>query len=212
MALSIVSCLIGIVLVWLALRALRKGTLTLPGGGQTLKRGQSAYWLLVVTLFAAGVGAVVTGVSGLQVWLDPDPGPMRSVEGPGFRIDVPSSWQEAEAEGDMAAMSFSHPHGELLLLFPPPAKVAAGGLEAFAEGARDPAIRYQRFDKKLDSSGKGGRLQIDMRYPSPRGEVIGRLIASLDAEGKLRSVHALCTFEGSNAALCERIVSSLVVP
>jgi len=25
-------------------------------------------------------------------------------------------------------------------------------------------------------------------------------------------VHALCTFEGSNAALCERIVSSLVVP
>src|SRR5262245_20082578 len=113
MALSIVSCVCGIALAWLALRALRRGTLLLPGGGQTLKRGQSAYWLVVVTLFAAGVGALVTGASGLSLWLDPDPGAMRTVEGPGFPIDVPSSWQEAQAEGDMAAMSFSHPHGEL---------------------------------------------------------------------------------------------------
>lgn len=209
MALSIVSAVIGIALVWFSLRALRRGIFTLPGGGQTLQRGQSAYWLVVVTLFAAGVGAVVTGVAGLQLWLDPDPGAMRTVEGPGFRIDVPSAWQEAEPAGDMDAMTFSHPRGELVLLFPPPAKVPAGGLEALAEGARDPAIRYQRFDTKLEK----GRLEIGMRYPSPRGEVIGKLIASLDAEGKLRSVHALCSFEGeSNAALCERIVSSLVVP
>ena len=90
--------------------------------------------------------------------------------------------------------------------------------DALGDGATGSALREDHH-RAAEASARevrtsllrGDHLDIRMRYPSPRGEVIGRLLAVVE-NGELRSVHASCTFRGdANAALCERIAGSLTL-
>jgi hypothetical protein len=172
------------------------------------------FLVMVMALFGVGVWALVMAVGGAHALFDTDPGAMRTIEAPHFRIEVPERWQPADdSDGrlpaDLGSMTFVHPGGELLVLFPDAHEARGeGALTALAEGLRDPDIRYGRWDVVQHER----TLEVHMRYPAPRGEVIGRLIAAVDPNGKLTSVHALCTFDSESLApLCERVVSSLAL-
>ena len=59
--------------------------------------------------------------------------------------------------------------GELTVIYSN-AEVRADALETLAEGVRDPSIGYSQFEVER----RPGELEVRMRYPAPRGEVIGR--------------------------------------
>jgi hypothetical protein len=210
MAIVAVSAVFGVLLVWLALRALRRGSISLPGTSdapRTLNRGEPWFVVVVLVLLGGGVWAIVNAVGAAHALLNPDAGRMRTERGPGFVIQVPERWQATKPEGDLEAMTFVHPRGELTVIFSN-AEVRADALETLAEGVRDPSIGYSQFEVER----RPGELEVRMRYPAPRGEVIGRLVAKLDPNHRLRTAHAMCSFDSDSfAPTCEQVVRSLTL-
>jgi hypothetical protein len=219
----VVTGLLGIVLVWLSLRAWRLGRLELPIGESSLQllRGSLSYTLALVLLFASGVSLLALAAMDGREAFAPDSKQLRNFDGDGFRIGIPEQWDpapelidEAMQQAGFAGIAFARRDKELVVMWPAsappmplddasPAGVAAV-LTALAASMRSPVIRYRQWDV----TAKPRHVDIRMRYPAPRGEVIGRILAVVDTQHRLRSFQAVCSHDSTDGS-CERIIDSL---
>jgi hypothetical protein len=175
----------------------------------------------VLLLLASGGLLVALAVAEGREEFAPDGGTFRSFEGDGFRIDLPARWDaapqlidETMQSAGFAAVAFAWRDEELVVMSPPATTAivlgdaappdVAGALWGASAGMRSPVIRYREWTVTR----RERHIDIRMRYPAPRGEVVGRIIAGIDRQHRLRSFNAVCS-HGGGSSDCERVVDSL---
>jgi len=221
----VVTGVLGLALVWYAVRAWRLGRLELPVGESSpqLLRGSASFVLAELLLLASGAALLALAVIDAREEFAPEGDTFRSFDGDGYRIDVPARWdpapeliEEGMQQAGFAAVAFAWRDEELVVMSPPaataivigdgtPAEVA-GALLGASYGMRSPVIRYREWTVTR----KERHIDIHMRYPAPRGDVVGRIVAAIDQQRRLRSFHAVCSHDGGSSD-CERIVDSLLL-
>jgi len=201
----IVSIALGGMLLMVAITALRDGELSV--GETTFERGQPLFAVVVALLFAAGAG--LGGYAAVVGWRTQQ-GEPRQVDGERFVMTLPASWKQDDdmatmlsRGGSMQALAYTGQGDELVVSWPTDPQPGATGVDQLVTQLEDPSIAYRKWlVERTDQA-----VAVDMEYPSPRGDVVARVVARQLDEG-LFMVTAMCSHQG-DPSRCRQALASL---